>query len=319
MVLVDDVLTTGATAQACARALMDRGRPRNPAARGGSSGLRVGASKRVYSGGGLERSGGRDARCGAGSDRDRPVGDADPRGTTAYRTTPGRLGPPAEQAVLLQAIETLPKPLKPFYKEHRLEMPSSLPEATAPERVPIVGSRSIASCRFPSPTCPGPRAEMKKRFGDRGREIGRLPWLVQESYARLVEAFKSRDKTKILEESDALASLVAEIHNPLALTDNGDGQKTGQHGLWIRSSGSLEAMKNRLKVEPDAARYLDEPEDYVFSMIGATYVWLDNLLYLEELARKGKAGYAEIFFESFEMRAGRDVARAALARRRGRG
>ena len=106
-----------------------------------------------------------------------------------------------------------------------------------------------------------------------------------------------------------LALFVAEVHNPLALTDNADGQKTGQHGLWIRSSVKLvEAMKDRLKLEPDAARYLDEPDEYVFSMIEASYVWLDNLLYADLLARKGKAGYGEIFFESFEMRAGRNVA-----------
>ena len=218
-------------------------------------------------------------------------------------------GPAAQQAVVSRAIDTLPKGLKPFYKNHRLEMPSLALEPSFPEDSP---ERRFAVDRlmpWPFADLPHTEKEMKARYGDQATAIGRLPWLLQDSYAQLVAAFKSGDKVKILTESDVLALFVAEIHNPLALTDNADGQKTGQHGLWIRSSVKLvEAMKDRLKVEPDAARYLDDPDEYVFSMIEASYVWLDNLLYADLLARKGKAGYGEIFFESFEMRGGRNIA-----------
>jgi len=226
----------------------------------------------------------------------------------------GAFGADAEQLVLLQAIESLPKQLKAFYKEHRLEMPTLSPETTATERSP---DRRFAIDRlmpFPFADVPRSEAEMKKRFGDPGIEIGRLPWLIQESYARLVEAFKSRDKAKILEESDALASLVAEIHNPLALSDNGDGQKTGQNGLWLRFSQRLaEAMEKKLGLNPGAAVYLDDPKEYVFSMLGATYVWLDNVLYLEELAKRGKGGYSEAYYDDLARRAG-PVLRERLTR-----
>ena len=85
---------------------------------------------------------------------------------------------------------------------------------------------------------------------------------------------------------------MADLHNPLALTDNFDGQKTGQHGLWVRFSTKLpEAMDKRPQASArDAARLLDDPKGYVFSMMLATYIWLDNLLYLEELAKRGQAG-----------------------------
>ena len=218
-------------------------------------------------------------------------------------------GPAAQQTVVARAIDTLPKGMKAFYKNHRLEMPSLALEPSFPEDSP---ERRFAIDRlmpWPFADAPHTEKEMKARYGDQATAIGRLPWLIQDSYAQLVAAFKSGDKVKILTESDVLALFVAEVHNPLALTDNADGQKTGQHGLWIRSSVKLvEAMKDHLKVEPDAARYLDEPDEYVFSMIEASYVWLDNLLYADLLARKGKAGYGEIFFEAFEMRAGRNIA-----------
>jgi hypothetical protein len=227
-------------------------------------------------------------------------------GTFAFRTAPvAAFGTVAEQVVLLRAMETLPKQLKNFYKSHRLEMPSLSPEATPPEKGP---DRRFAIDRllpFPFADLPRSEAEMKTRFGDSGASVGRLPWLIQESYARLVEAFKSRDKARILEESDALASVVAEIHNPLALSDNADGQKTGQHGLWLRFSQRLsEAMEGKLDLDPGAAIYLDEPKEYVFSMLGATYVWLDNVLYLEELAKRGKGGYTDAYYADLMRRAG---------------
>jgi hypothetical protein len=171
-------------------------------------------------------------------------------------------GPVASQVVVSRAIETLPKGLKPFYKQHRFEIPSLALEPTFPEDSP---ERRFAIDRllsWPFADVPRSEKEMKQRYPAEAATVGRLPWLIEESHARLVEAFKSGDKVKILNESDTLALLVAEVHNPLALTENADGQKTGQHGLWLRFSVKFpEAVKDRLKVDPDAARYLDDPEE----------------------------------------------------------
>jgi hypothetical protein len=212
-------------------------------------------------------------------------------------------GPVAHQAVNADAIDTLPKGLKPFYKAHRLEMPSLSPEAVVPDEGV---DRRFAVDRllpFPFADVPQTEAEMKAKFGEAGEKAGRLPWLIEQSYQRLVEAFKAQDKNRILAESDQLAGLVADVHNPLALTDNADGQKTEQHGLWARFTIRLpEAMQKRLKLDPDAAHFLDEPRRYVFEMINDTYVWLDNLLYQEDLAHRGQSGYTELYYEMFEQR-----------------
>jgi hypothetical protein len=80
---------------------------------------------------------------------------------------------------------------------------------------------------------------------------------------------------------------------------------SGQHGLNLRLTSKLPlALGAGLKLAPDAARYLDDPNEYVFSMLGASYVWLDNLLYLDDLAKRGKPGYGEIYFEDLARRAG---------------
>jgi hypothetical protein len=42
----------------------------------------------------------------------------------------------------------------------------------------------------------------------------------------------------------------------------------------------------------------------VFGVINATYVWVDNILYQEELAKRGTGGYGEIYYEALAERAG---------------
>lgn len=214
-------------------------------------------------------------------------------------------GPGAHARITAEAIETLPKGIKAYYKAHRLEFPSLSPDATIAEDA--TERRFMADRIVPFPFVDFPRAEaaVGARFPEEAAKIGRLPWLIQESYAKLVEAFRSGDKTRILAESDTLSGYVADMSNPLALTDNWDGQKTAQHGLWIRFTTKLpEAMDKRLRLGPEAARFLDDPRGHVFAMGTAAYVWIDNLLYEEELAKRGQAGYGELYYESLERRAG---------------
>jgi hypothetical protein len=223
--------------------------------------------------------------------------------------------PIGQQLVISRAIDSLPKPLEKFYKEHRLEIPSLSPDWTPSP--PDPSRRFEVDRLLPFPFLDLPRTEpaLKARFGeDVSTRVGRLPWLIEESYQRLVEDFRSSDKVKILTESDLLTGLVADLCNPLSLTENADGQKSGQEGLHARfSNRSLEAWQTRLKLNPGPAVYLDAPKDYVFSLINETYVWLDNVLYEEDLSRRGKSGYTEIYYDDLERRVG-PIIRERLSR-----
>ena len=213
-------------------------------------------------------------------------------------------GDRAHQAVTDKAIETLPKGIRPFYKTHRLEMPTLSLEADLPDEGPDRRFAIDKIMPFPFADVPHTEATLKERHPDIAGQVGRLPWLVMESYTKLVEAFKAGEKVRILEESDRLAGFVTDLHNPLALTENADGQRTEQHGLWMRWSVKLpEAMGKDLGLNPDAAIFLDNPSEHVFGIIKGTYVWADNLLYEEELAHRGHGGYGERYFESLVQRA----------------
>ncbi len=211
----------------------------------------------------------------------------------------------AHQVTSAAAIDTLPKQLKGFYKAHRAELPSLALEPEFPVRGPE--RRFLVDRLLPFPFAELPRSEpaLVAKFGDKAKGVGRLPWLIQESYARLVDAMKTPDKEKILAESDVLAGLIVDLRSPLNLTDNFDGHKTGQHGLWVRIVEKLpQAVGKDLKLSPDAANFLDNPKEYVFSILLASYVWLDNVLYLEELARRGKTGYADAYYEDLGRKLG---------------
>jgi hypothetical protein len=237
-----------------------------------------------------------------------------PAGAQPQEATRQRVVELAHQAAAVAAIETLPKQLKGFYKAHRAEMPSLALEPEFPVRGPERRFLVDRLSGFPFRDLPRSEADLKARFGEKAEGVGRLPWLIQEAYARLVENMKAGDKDKILAESDVLVGLVVDMHSPLNLTENYDGQKTGQHGLWVRLVEKLpQALGKDLRVSPDAANYLDNPKEYVFSMMLGSWVWLDNTLYLEELARRGKSGYGDPYFEDLARRVG-PILRERLAR-----
>ncbi|HEX6736667.1 MAG TPA: hypothetical protein VF310_00210, partial [Vicinamibacteria bacterium] len=88
-------------------------------------------------------------------------------------------------------------------------------------------------------------------------------------------------------------------------------------GLWVRFTLKFpDSLPKGLGLDPDAAHLLDDPKGYVFSMINGTYVWLDNLLYQEELAKRGQSGYGEIYYEAMGQRAG-SLLRARLSQATG--
>jgi hypothetical protein len=216
-------------------------------------------------------------------------------------------GPHAHRKVTEAAIETLPKELKEFYKNHRFEMDTLAFDDAEFAETPDESEHRFAVDRlesFPFTELPWREKALLDRYGAAAEGMGRLPWLIDESFQRLVTAFQQKDKALILAESDLLARLVTDLHNPLALTDNHDGQKTGQPGLWVRFSVKLpEAMGRNIDLDSDAAHYLDSPLDFVFSMINANYVWVDNILYIDELAKRGKSSYTQIYYESMIGRA----------------
>ena len=211
----------------------------------------------------------------------------------------------AHHEVTHKAIDALPGGLKGFYKKHRLEMPSLSPDARATEHGL---DRRFAIDRvapFPFRALPRTEADFVARFGEDGKNVGRLPWLIRESYDKLVAAYKSGEKDAILKESDTLSALLADLHNPLALTDNADGQKTDQPGLWVRFTERFPGRASSLGLDADGAHLIDDPMGQVFSVVAGSYIWIDNILHADDLAHRYDPAYTGVYYEGLDERAGK--------------
>lgn len=81
---------------------------------------------------------------------------------------------------------------------------------------------------------------LRDRLGaGRLRRYGVVPWAAAESFARLVEAFRQRDRAMIFRQAGDLAHYLADLHQPLHTTENFDGQRSGQPGIHSRFEGRL--------------------------------------------------------------------------------
>ncbi len=63
---------------------------------------------------------------------------------------------------------------------------------------------------------------------------GTLPWATEDTYAKLVNAFKEKNKEKIILFASDLAHYVGDGHQPLHASINYNGQLSGQKGIHFR-------------------------------------------------------------------------------------
>lgn len=118
-------------------------------------------------------------------------------------------------------------------------------------------------------------------------KYGTVPWAIQYQYYRLVRAFKAHDTTGILNASSYLGHYIADAHVPLHLTQNYNGQLTGQtgiHALW--ESRLPELFANHYNCYAGKARYIENPLNEAFRICRATFKRVDTVLRFERILNK---------------------------------
>ncbi|MFC0516320.1 zinc dependent phospholipase C family protein [Mucilaginibacter angelicae] len=118
-------------------------------------------------------------------------------------------------------------------------------------------------------------------------KYGTVPWAIQYQYYRLVRAFKAHDTTTILNASAYLGHYIADAHVPLHLTQNYNGQLTGQtgiHALW--ESRLPELFADHYNCYAGKARYVENPLNEAFRICRATYKSVDTVLHFERILNK---------------------------------
>ncbi|RZM18051.1 MAG: S1/P1 Nuclease [Pedobacter sp.] len=128
-------------------------------------------------------------------------------------------------------------------------------------------------------------------------ENGILPWQIQMTYNKLVNAFKTHDSLKILIHSAYLGHYLADAHVPLHTTQNHNGQLTKQigiHAFW--ESRLPELFANEYDYVQGRAKYINHPLKEAWRIVTNTHSLVDSVLSCERKVQKSFASHRKFAF-----------------------
>ncbi|MEM9884954.1 MAG: zinc dependent phospholipase C family protein [Bacteroidota bacterium] len=131
--------------------------------------------------------------------------------------------------------------------------------------------------------------DCQKAFAiDRFSEYGILPFNLQRVYYQLVNAFKTKDQSRILRLSAEIGHYVGDAHVPLHTTENYNGQLTNQvgiHAFWESRLPELYADEN-YDFFVGKSKYFERPKQFFWSMVEESHALLDSVLLIEQDLRR---------------------------------
>jgi hypothetical protein len=128
---------------------------------------------------------------------------------------------------------------------------------------------------------------LKKYGRPKLQASGTLPWQIQISYYKLVNAFKARDSIKILLYAAYLGHYLGDAHVPLHTTENHNGQLSNQagiHAFWESRLPELYAKDYNFVV--GRASYIEQPLMAAWKIVNHTHGLVDSTLLVEQTLRK---------------------------------
>ena len=114
-------------------------------------------------------------------------------------------------------------------------------------------------------------------------QYGILPWHINESFFRLVDAMKNNKSEQILFICSDLSHYIADANVPLHTTINYDGQLTGQKGIHAFWESRLpELFSSEYNFFMPKAKYLNNVLDEVWLAIKLSHMAKDSVLLIEK-------------------------------------
>ena len=193
------------------------------------------------------------------------------------------------------AVFTLPEPLIGFYKQN-IEYITEQATAADKRRYsdPNEAPRHYIDLDhfeqvLPIDTVPLNWKEASEKFTeDTLKAYGIVPWHINWKIKELTQAFKDRNKDRVLRLSADLGHYIADAHVPLHTSENYDGQMTNQkgiHGFWESRLPELDYTNYDFFV--GTAEYLDSPFFNVWKAVKESFNARDSVLGFErELSLK---------------------------------
>ncbi len=197
----------------------------------------------------------------------------------------------AHKTINRLAVFTLPEPIVGFYKQN-IEYITD--QATAadkrrysdPKEAPrhYIDLDHFEQC-LPIDTMPFFWDRAKEKFTeDTLNAYGIVPWIINWKMRELTQAFKDKNKERILRLSADLGHYIGDAHVPLHTSENYDGQMTDQkgiHGFW--ESRVPEVSYTQYDFFVGTAEYLDSPFYNVWKAVKESFNARDSVLRFEKM------------------------------------
>lgn len=127
---------------------------------------------------------------------------------------------------------------------------------------------------------------------------GILPWQIQRTYYKLINAFKDRDSMRIIIHSAYLGHYIADAHVPLHTTANHNGQLTGQTGIHAFWESRLPELFSRdYNFFAGRAIYIENPLTDTWKIISRSHSLTDSVLNLEASLNKSFPAYRKYSYD----------------------
>ena len=115
---------------------------------------------------------------------------------------------------------------------------------------------------------------------------GTLPWATLDTYNLLVDDFKKLNWSKAVLDAADLGHYVGDGHQPLHISANYDGQKTGQKGIHSRYESDLVAdyLSDISNYTGSSVQVVTNVNSYIFAYIYKNHKYLDSVLIADTYA-----------------------------------
>ena len=139
--------------------------------------------------------------------------------------------------------------------------------------------------RYPYDSLPRKWKDAVARYSeDTLNKYGIVPWWLQQMLYRLTDAFREKDRIRILKYASELGHYMADAHVPLHASSNHNGQFTGQkgiHGFWESRIPELLAEKE-WDFFIGRASYISDPSSFIWKRILESAAAADTVLKTEK-------------------------------------
>jgi hypothetical protein len=134
---------------------------------------------------------------------------------------------------------------------------------------------------------------------------GVVPWTVAGVTETLSVAMAAGDWSEAVLRAADLGHYVADCHQPLHVTENYDGQLTGNDGVHLRYEIHM-VDRNLSKLHPENATavYVTDPLEHIFETIPGTWAYVDSVMIADREAKKRSPGYGEKYYRHMWTRTG---------------